>query len=636
MSSSFTKKRLKNQTFLQKTLRICALCFLIIWGILGAGALIGLAYEKQYHNKVYRGIILGQTPVDGYTKKMLRDAISDFQKKIEVQGIIFMYKKKEVRIFPHIISPGDPDLAYDLFVIHEDETIHDTFSIGRSPNVVQNFLQKLSLMRQPMRTPLSKMVSEEMLLATLKENFSDVSQPSTDARLIIDDDFSITIIPEEFGLIPDYSFGIRALNTNLDLMSQGVIVLPAIKDEPRVTADELSSQEETIKKLFNENPELILRFDKKEWRIPKKSYKQWITVQNDRPAFSEGMQEYIKTSIAPDIEKPVQEARFQISDSGKVTEFKPSSSGLRINYENILENINKTFFSSSTASTENLVVEIETDTVTPRYTTEEVNSIGIKEIIGVGKSNFAGSPANRRHNIQVGADTLNGILIPPGEEFSLIQALGEIDAENGYLPELVIKGNRTIPEFGGGLCQIGTTLFRAALQSGLDITERKSHSYRVRYYEPAGMDCTIYTPHPDCRFINDTPHHILIQTYMTEKDDLIFEFWGTKDGRNVTITDPRIYNIVNPPPTKLIETEDMNPGEKKCTERAHKGAQTDFDYTVTYPDGTKSEETFYSTYRPWQEVCLVGKEKTNEENTDATAENQEAPQSNAEAIPMTP
>jgi len=97
--------------------------------------------------------------------------------------------------------------------------------------------------------------------------------------------------------------------------------------------------------------------------------------------------------------------------------------------------------------------------------------------------------------------------------------------------------------------------------------------------------------------------------------NLYFDFWGTRDGRVATATYPTIYNIVKPAPTKIIETNTLKPGEKKCTEHAHNGADAYFDYTVTYPpQGTSTEPVvkntrFRSHYVPWQEVCLVGKEE---------------------------
>ncbi|MBU4332454.1 VanW family protein, partial [Patescibacteria group bacterium] len=221
-----------------------------------------------------------------------------------------------------------------------------------------------------------------------------------------------------------------------------------------------------------------------------------------------------------------------------------------------------------------------------------------------------GSPTNRRHNIGVGANKLNGLLIAPDEEFSLVQTLGEVNAATGYLPELVIKGNETIPEYGGGLCQIGTTAFRVAIYSGLPITERRPHSYRVSYYEPAGMDATIYNPRPDLKFTNDTGNYILFTTEI-DSDILTFHFYGTNDSRKIEVENPpRIWNIKYPGPTKIIETLNLEPGEKKCTERAHNGADTLFTRKITYADDREPlEEEWFSRYVPWQAVCLLGVEE---------------------------
>ena len=194
--------------------------------------------------------------------------------------------------------------------------------------------------------------------------------------------------------------------------------------------------------------------------------------------------------------------------------------------------------------------------------------------------------------------------------------MGEVSAATGYKPELVIKENKTVPEYGGGLCQVATTIFRAALASGLPITERQNHSYRVSYYEPAGTDATVYNPKPDLRFVNDTGHYILLLGEVSGHT-LSFSIWGTKDGRQVTQTKPVIYNIVKPAPKKLIETEDLEPDKLKCIEQAHNGADTYFDYTVTYPNGETKSRRFQSHYVPWQEVCLIGKKKETD-STEAT------------------
>ena len=194
----------------------------------------------------------------------------------------------------------------------------------------------------------------------------------------------------------------------------------------------------------------------------------------------------------------------------------------------------------------------------------------------------------------------------------MLKNLGQIDGRHGWFSELVIKGNKTLPEYGGGLCQIGTTMFRTAVNTGLPITERRSHSYRVSYYEPAGTDATIYDPSPDLKFLNDTEHYIYINAYI-KGTHVYFEFWGTNDDRQVEVGKPHIYHITYPPATKLIETTTLAPGKKKCTESAHAGADADFSTTVKYASGTERSETFHSHYRAWQAVCLIGVEELSED-----------------------
>ena len=178
-----------------------------------------------------------------------------------------------------------------------------------------------------------------------------------------------------------------------------------------------------------------------------------------------------------------------------------------------------------------------------------LNSLGIESLIAQGVSDFTGSSAARITNIRVGASRYNGVIIAPGEEFAFNKHLGPIDGAHGYLPELVIKPEGTVPEFGGGLCQVSTTAFRAAFFAGLPITARRNHAYAVKYYEwiaddkprAPGLDATIYPGASDLKFINDTPGAILIATHIEGKR-LYFDFYGTPDGREVAMDGPHPFD----------------------------------------------------------------------------------------------
>jgi vancomycin resistance protein YoaR len=171
------------------------------------------------------------------------------------------------------------------------------------------------------------------------------------------------------------------------------------------------------------------------------------------------------------------------------------------------------------------------------FSAEDFKKLSFPDLLASGQSNFAGSPANRIHNIKVATGRYDGVVLMAGEQFSFNQYLGNVDAANGYLPELVIKENVTTPEYGGGICQVSTTVFRAAMESGMKITSRRNHSYPVAYYGTPGYDATVYAPSPDLKFINDTGHPVHITTKI-EGTRLIFEVRGKASGRQVTVNGP--------------------------------------------------------------------------------------------------
>ena len=158
----------------------------------------------------------------------------------------------------------------------------------------------------------------------------------------------------------------------------------------------------------------------------------------------------------------------------------------------------------------------------------------------------------------------------------------------GYLPELVIKGDRTVPEFGGGLCQVSTTLFRAVMDSGLPVTARRNHSYRVSYYEKdgngkvigPGLDATIYEPDVDFKFKNDMSTPVLIIGYVIG-DKVTFELYGTKDGRTSKIDGPKKLTETAPGEPVYIETTDLAPGVIKQVETPHPGGSAVATYTIS-------------------------------------------------------
>jgi len=202
-------------------------------------------------------------------------------------------------------------------------------------------------------------------------------------------------------------------------------------------------------------------------------------------------------------------------------------------------------------------------------------------------------------------------LIAPAEVFSFNQALGEVSDKTGYKPAYVIKEKKTILDDGGGVCQVSTTLFRAALAAGLPIEERHAHAYRVSYYEQGGfgpgLDATVYAPKIDLKIKNDTPAYILIQTKVDTKNAILtFELYGTSDGRKAIVGKPRVWDQVPPPPDLYQDDPTLPKGEVKQVDFAAWGARTAFDWKVERNGETLQNRTFYANFQPWQAIYLRG------------------------------
>lgn len=304
------------------------------------------------------------------------------------------------------------------------------------------------------------------------------------------------------------------------------------------------------------------------------------------------------------------DALFSV-ENDRVVMFKQSTDGRKLDISNIqqyVENRIPELIKSSGPSSYSY--QIPTIALKPQTTTEEVNDFGIVEEIGSGHSLFAHSIPNRVHNVGVAAAKINGILIKPGEEFSFVKYLGDVSAATGYKQAYIISGGKTILGDGGGVCQVSTTLFRAILDAGLPITDRRAHAYRVSYYEqdaPPGIDATVYYPSVDLKFVNDTNNYILIQSFMDPTNlSLTYKLYGKRDGREVTLTKPVITSVSAAPEPLYQDDPTLPKGQTKQVDFAASGANVVFSRTVKKDGKVIIDEKFNSRYAPWRAVFLVG------------------------------
>lgn len=580
-----------------------------------------LFFQGIYQERIYPHVYFDNLNVGGLKKEEARIFLNLAVKKIERRGLSFSARtelgEETINVPLSLIAVSDPDLSRQIVDFKIHQALVDALLVGRSQNLIEMTRSKIEILFKPKILKFPIEINRSELKEIIKNKLSFLEKPAQNADIVVAGS-QIELKSEASGFVFNYEKALDDLLSNLERLDNQEVFIETIVDEPTIKAREVEIAFFRAQEIFNQAP-YLLKYQDREWICSPERIGNWLIFrQKDGQARGElfldqeKIKEYLE-EISKEFNIDPIETRLEVVEidgQRRVSEFQAGQKGLRLDTEATQDLITQAVLGGEE---NNIPLQIEK--IDPTPLPDDLDVLGINDFLAVGASNFAGSPQNRRHNIRVGAEILHGLLISPDQEFSLVQALGKIDKDAGFLPELVIKGDRTVPEYGGGLCQIGTTMFRLTLNAGLPITERAPHSYRVSYYEPAGLDATIYNPRPDFRFVNDTGHHLLLQTKI-EGDALVFEFYGTNDGRKVKGEGPEIYNVVQPGPPQFIETDELGPGEKKRIESAHAGAEAKYINTIIFPNGITRKDIWVSRYQPWSEVWLVGRELEEEEDED--------------------
>ena len=594
------KKEKKSRLFLMfPALRKILIC---TGAVIGLFLLLIFSYNFIYSKRIFPKTYAGNLNLGGLTyseAKSLIDETVNEQKDTKITlsyaGKKWSYKAKDLDIE---ISP--------------EKTLESAWRVGRQGQFNQIIDEQWNALFRGNFLDINGLYNQGKINKSLEDIASEIDIPEKDATIVIKN-LVPNVEKESTGKVVDQEKAKQEIFKAVSsLKSEIETTLPVRIAEPKFVlkdAEELLEKTEEI--LTNK---VVLKSEKKKFDLLPKEFAMWLEFgPSDEKKSLLGKKSVLAVKIndkkldnyiewlSSEINQEPKDAKFNVKD-GRVTAYQNSQNGYELEKEKAKEAV------------ANAVLDLENQTELPIKVTEPLVSsnsaekMGIKEKVGEGTTKFTGSPQNRRKNISAGANLLHGLIVKPGEEFSTIGQLKPIDASNGYVPELVIKEDRTLPEYGGGLCQVSTTLFRAVMDAGLKISERTNHSYRVSYYEPpVGMDATIYDPSPDFKFVNDLDYPILIQASVDQNSSSItFQLYGTKDGRKVEISDSVVYEVTPPEPALYVESDTLAAGEIKRLESAHNGAKAYFKYKVTKNNKVLYDETFKSVYVPWRARYLYG------------------------------
>jgi vancomycin resistance protein YoaR len=318
----------------------------------------------------------------------------------------------------------------------------------------------------------------------------------------------------------------------------------------------------------------------------------------------------LRAQFAGEINREPVDARVAWSTDYGLISMDPSQTGVVLKAGEFADAVAASFLGSQEP------VDVPVVVTRPEIDSENLDALKIETRMGRGDSNYQGGSWQRDENINVGVRLLNGTLVRPGAEFSFNEAIGEITPDKGYVEASVVVAERVGTDYGGGICQVSTTVFRAALLAGMPITEWHPHTYRLKGYEAdgwgPGFDASILQmgDNPeywaDLKFKNYTDGWLLVESW-TDWPYVIVNIYGPDTGNTVDIVGHWQSDPITDNEDVVVSTSDLPPGQRRQIEWPMAGLETAFTRVIYDAEGNVvGERQFYTYFKGRGNVYEVG------------------------------
>jgi vancomycin resistance protein YoaR len=588
---------------------------IILGGFLFAFA-IGLAVfgiQITHAGRIFPGVQIGQVDLGGKPVNQALLALAD-------AATIPLNANLQLQFHSNTWQATPAQLGLSL---DPGSTLLNAYAVGRSGPIDRWVADFIGVLTGKHPISLIQIFNQNVAYQFLENVSRQINQPVREAELKVQGSHIIAE-PGKIG----YSLDIPA---SIELISNAILnqqdsIIPLIVKETQPELLDASEFAKAAQSILSSPLILTTAYDgasiNKSWKFSPDELASMLLFNrvksNGKIIFevkiNESILNNILTSIAETINRPAQNPHFIFNDETHQLEIiQPGVAGWTLNKTKSLAAI------QSKLQNGVHTIPLEFDTVEPTVKNEASgDQLGIRELIHTEISYFYGSSKERVQNIQTASGRFHGLLVAPGESFSMAKALGDVSLDNGYAEALIIFNGQTIQGVGGGVCQVSTALFRAAFFSGFPITERHQHAYRVKYYEKengnrinsrlAGLDATVYVPIVDLKFTNDTPYWLLMETYVSPQNStLTWKFYSTQNGRKVQMNTSGPTNLVEPPKPVYRENPSLKQGEIKQVDWEAQGADVQVIRMVLNLDNSiHLQDSFNTHYEPWRAIYEYG------------------------------
>jgi vancomycin resistance protein YoaR len=567
-----------------------------------------LGYQLIYAGRIFPGVsvagvdLSGLTPADAAMK--LNQALS-----YPVSGKILFRDGEKA----WVATPAELGMVFD-----PSSSAMSAYRLGRSDGIFEALSGQVRARANGAYVQPVIIFDQRVAYQYLRQIGLQVGQPMREAGLSLEGT-NVVATPGQIGRELKMDATLIYLGAQLQTFSDGEVPLVIQEIQPQII--DVSAQADVAREILSQPLTLVVPNASATGPGPfvydVQVLANMLGVQNTQNGVqvvlnTNGLSEMLEP-VKARTDRPAKNARFIFNDDTRQLEsIEESQTGLVVDVEASVKAINESLLRGEHTVT--LVVKVDEPKFSSTVTGTE---LGITELLWAETSYFYGSSTERVQNIQAAAARFHGVLVAPGEVFSMGGTMGDVSLENGFAEALIIYGGRTIKGVGGGVCQVSTTLFRTAFFAGFPIVERYSHAYRVSYYEQtasgsvnsrlAGLDATVYFPLVDFKFKNDSPYWILMETYVNvNARTLTWKFYSTKDGRTVAWDTTGPTDIVSAPSPIFEENPELKKNEMKQVDWAANGADVTVTRTVSRDGNVLFQNQITTHYEPWQAICQYG------------------------------
>jgi len=434
----------------------------------------------------------------------------------------------------------------------------------------------------------------------LDELAATIDRDHVEARLELRG-LEIETVPGQSGLRLDREAAGRTIVRSLASLERGVpVALPVQVDPVEVTAADLAPAAAQARTAVS--APVRLASGETRWRLPRSRIASLLSLPKDgatRIAIAGPGAETYFEQLRKIVKRDPVDAGFRLGKAN-LPQVVPAKDGIILDVPATA----KALLAAAT-SPSGRIAQLAVRPVAAERTTAEAAAMGITERLSSYGTPYAGT-ADRITNLRLAVAALDGTLVPPGGTFSLNAAVGERTAELGYRSAPVIYGNEYREDIGGGVSQVATTVFNAAWEAGLKLTERNPHAFYISRYQ-LGRDATVNWPDLDVKFVNSTKSWLLVKGGYDDQG-ITVSIYGGERRRVVSV--PSSLRFTGPPPVRRVKDPTLAKGKTVVEEPGTQSSATSVKRTVYAENGDLLyDETWNTSYRGEYKVIRVGTKK---------------------------